>query len=37
MFYFYDTAKNDFEFKTDKDFRNEVLGKIDNCKIVCKK
>ena len=37
MFYFYDAAKNDFEFKTDKDFRNEVLGKIDNCKIVCKK
>jgi len=37
MYYFYDAEKNDFEFKTDKDFRKEVLDKIDNCKIVCKK
>ena len=37
MYYFYDAEKNDFEFKTDKDFRKEVLDKIDNCKIVCKR
>ena len=37
MYYFYNAEKDDFEFKTDKDFRKEVLDKIDNCKIVCKK
>jgi len=34
--YFYDVENDDFEFKLSKDYKAEVLDKIDNCKVVCK-
>lgn len=37
VYYFYNVEKDDFEFKSDKDFKKEVLDKINNCKIVCNK
>ena len=36
IYYFYDVENDDFEFKSAKDFKAEVLDKIENCKIVCK-
>lgn len=32
MYYFYDAEKDSFEFKTDKDFKKEVLDKLNNDK-----
>ena len=37
MYYFYNAETNDFEFKTDKDFKKEVLDKIGNDKILTNK
>ena len=37
MYYFYNVDTNDFEFKTDKDFKKEVLDKIGNDKILTNK
>ncbi len=34
IYYFYNVENNDFEFKTDKDFKKEVLDKVGNCKIL---
>jgi hypothetical protein len=36
MYYFYDVENDDFEFKTRDNFKNEVLDKVDNCKITSK-
>ena len=37
MYYFYNAGTNDFEFKTDKDFKKQVLDKIGNDKILINK
>ena len=37
MYYFYNVETNDFEFKTDKNFRKEILDKIGNDKILADK
>jgi len=37
IYYFYNVENNDFEFKTDKDFKKEVLDKVGNCKILTNK
>jgi hypothetical protein len=34
IYYFYDVSQDDFIFKSDKDFKKEVLDKLLNCKII---